>query len=369
MTVYYRLIGSGETDANGVASYTYQGTGKGEVDLIASISNPIGETSLVSETVELMDCGFYDDGITTSGGKLYYTSPTSEVSRETDATGTLITNLTSSLKTIRANKPNTTADEKDWEEPIHIEFDVVSWSGELSIQLWKSNTTGDYIGINLANYLSDLSSANVQLEYDGNRINLKINNTFVFGHSFTFVSSDLFGIRLLLGANSSIKYKDFKVYPILESNLRNCIFYDGGVTGKNNPSWVVIGGTGTKTVDNTGTTLSNTNSETRYDVFANLLGTTSTVYDFQPSYAIEMDILEHTGTARFQIYDSTTRDAVNLVNATGHWKIEYDGTTVRPYKDGTALTTYERNMPNARIGFYIQLNETIKYKNFMIYPI
>lgn len=151
-------------------------------------------------------------------------------------------------------------------------------------------------------------------------------------------------------------------------SILDCIYYDGGVTGESNPNWKIVSGDGTKTVDNTGTTLSNPNSETRYDIFANL-GDISSVYDFQPPYIVEVDILEHTGTARFQIYDSTTRDVVNLINTTGHWKIEYDGTTVRPYKNGTALTTYARNMPNARIGFYIQSNEAIKYKNFMIYPI
>ena len=168
----------------------------------------------VSETYSIIDAMFYDDGVSTSGGKLYYTSPTTEVSRETDSTGTLGTNLTDSLKTIRANKPDTTADEKDWSEPLHIEVDIVSWSGTVSMQLWKSNTSGDYVGINLSNYLTNLSSANIKVEYNGTNVILKVNDNTVFNPSFSFSSSGLFGIRLLLGASSNFKYKDFIIYPI-----------------------------------------------------------------------------------------------------------------------------------------------------------
>ena len=167
-----------------------------------------------SETYELIDAMFYDDGVSTSGGKLYYTQDTTVVSRTTDNTGTLVSNLSSSLQTIRANKPGTSADEKDWSEPIHIEFDIVSITGELSMQLWKSNSSGDYVGINISNYLSDLTSANIIVEYDGNKVALKVNGNTVFNPSFSFASSGLFGIRLLLAAGGSFKYKNFKVYPI-----------------------------------------------------------------------------------------------------------------------------------------------------------
>lgn len=157
---------------------------------------------------------FYDDGVSTSGGKLYYTQDTTVVSRTTDDTGTLVSNLSSSLQTIRANKPGTSADEKDWAEPIHIEFNIVSWSGPVSMQLWKSNTSGDYVGINLSDYLTNLSSANIKVEYNGIKVILKVNDNTVVNSSFSFSSSGLLGIRLLLGASSNFKYKDFIIYPI-----------------------------------------------------------------------------------------------------------------------------------------------------------
>ena len=205
-----RLIGTGTTNAQGIATCntTYTGVGAGKLQIIAVSGN------LESDTYELLDAQFYDDGVTTDGGKLYYTNTTSEVSRTTDSTGTLVTNLTDSLKTIRANKPSTTADEKDWDDPLRIEFDIMSISGELSCQLWKSNDTGDYVGLNIASNMGTATSAHIRIEYDGSRIKLYVDNTEKINSSFTFVSSDLFGIRLLLGAGASFKYKNFLVYPI-----------------------------------------------------------------------------------------------------------------------------------------------------------
>ena len=63
----YRYLGYGTTDANGVAHYTYTGTGAGEVDVIASLDNPISEGSIVSETYEVLDCIYIDADPVTSG--------------------------------------------------------------------------------------------------------------------------------------------------------------------------------------------------------------------------------------------------------------------------------------------------------------
>ena len=58
--VVYRLLRSATTDDNGVASYTYTGHGSGEMDFIASTSNPIDNSSLVSETFVVYDCLAYN---------------------------------------------------------------------------------------------------------------------------------------------------------------------------------------------------------------------------------------------------------------------------------------------------------------------
>lgn len=68
----YRYLGYGTTDNNGVAHLKknasgqdvngYVGTGAGEVDVIASLDNPIIEGSIVSETFTVYDYYKYDDG-------------------------------------------------------------------------------------------------------------------------------------------------------------------------------------------------------------------------------------------------------------------------------------------------------------------
>ncbi len=60
--VNYRLIGTGVTNSQGVATCEYTGTGKGEVDFVASLDDAshISESSLQSETYELWDYLIYD---------------------------------------------------------------------------------------------------------------------------------------------------------------------------------------------------------------------------------------------------------------------------------------------------------------------
>ena len=65
----YRLIETGTTNAQGIArcSNNYVGTGKGEVDFIASTDNPITEGSLQSETYAVWDTIWYFDGVNNTG--------------------------------------------------------------------------------------------------------------------------------------------------------------------------------------------------------------------------------------------------------------------------------------------------------------
>lgn len=143
-------------------------------------------------------------------------------------------------------------------------------------------------------------------------------------------------------------------------------FIDYGVTNNHNDNWYKNSGTDDRTVTDTGTILANTTS-TRYDIFA-YFGISGQIYVFQPPFTVEMDIVGISGTdARFQIYDSVTKDSYNGNFTVGHWKIVYDGTTIKPYYNGVEQTNYTRNMPNARIGFFIPEMCLIMYKNFVIY--
>ena len=69
----YRYLGYGVTNENGVAKlkynsegqeiqHSYTGVGAGEVDVLASLDNPITEGSIVSETLPVLDGLYFEDG-------------------------------------------------------------------------------------------------------------------------------------------------------------------------------------------------------------------------------------------------------------------------------------------------------------------
>lgn len=80
--VNYIYLGYGVTDSNGVAkldhdangdpiSYSYTGTGAGEIDIVASLDNPIGEGSIQSEIYEVIDALFYDSATSDRSNEYY----------------------------------------------------------------------------------------------------------------------------------------------------------------------------------------------------------------------------------------------------------------------------------------------------------
>ena len=218
----YKYLGWGITNENGVAhldhdaqgqeiEHSYTGVGAGEVDVVASLDNPIVDGSIVSGTYNVWDTNFGDGGVTgnTNGG-FYYTQDQTVVSRQTDNTGTTVTNLTSSLQTIRVNKPNTSIDEKDWVAPLNIEFDILSYTGTLYLQLWKSNNTDEYVSVNLSNFLTGVSNPHVKVLVADGKMKVYVNDELKTELVLTF--GGLFGIRLLLSNSASFKYKNFFVY-------------------------------------------------------------------------------------------------------------------------------------------------------------
>ena len=218
----YKYLGYGVTNESGVAkldhdaegqeiSHSYTGVGAGEIDVVASLDNPIASGSIVSGTYNVWDTNFGDGGVTgnTNGG-FYYTQDQTVVSRQTDNTGTTVTNLTSSLQTIRVNKPNTSIDEKDWVAPLNIEFDILSYTGTLYFQLWKSNNTSENVSVNLSNFLTGVSNPHVKVLVADGKMKVYVNDELKTDPVLTF--GGLFGIRLLLSDSASFKYKNFFVY-------------------------------------------------------------------------------------------------------------------------------------------------------------
>ena len=222
----YTYLGWGTTDSNGVAkldhdanddpiNHSYTGSGVGEVDVVASLDKPIVSGSVVSEPYNVWDTNFGDGGVTgnTNGG-FYYTQDQTVVSRQTDNTGTTVTNLTSSLQTIRVNKPNTSIDEKDWVAPLNIEFDILSYTGIVYLQLWKSNNTYENVSVNLSNFLTGVSNPHMKVLVADGKMKVYVNDELKTDLVLTF--GGLFGIRLLLSNNASFKYKNFFIYGMIK---------------------------------------------------------------------------------------------------------------------------------------------------------
>ena len=93
----YRYLGYGVTDSNGVAHLKknakdqdidgYTGVGAGEIDIIASLDNPIVDGSIVSETYSIIDASFIDTGLSDSTANVVL----SRMSRQKTDNGAVIT--------------------------------------------------------------------------------------------------------------------------------------------------------------------------------------------------------------------------------------------------------------------------------------
>ena len=189
----------------------------------------------------------------------------------------------------------------------------------------------------------------------------------------SYVSLTATNPYMLTGETTDIvaKFRNGVCKPLTNKNvtIEQSVFIDDGVTGDTNSNWYRNGGTDNKTVTVNGTTLANTTS-TRYDIFA-YYGTAYDIYVFQSPFIVEFDIVNYTisgsNRAKLQIYDKDTNIQYNVVDGVGHYKIVCDGTTCMTYKNGVKVNEESKNIQNARVGFTIQTDCSITYKNFVIY--
>lgn len=203
MTVYYRLIGSGETDANGVASYTYTGQGSGEVDLIASTSNPITGSSLVSETYSLYDTIFYDKATEEPPLNTWVINGFTPTYSEN---GTTLTST--SYATCFANKKNTGVNPIDWDSSVCVDFYITGLdSSDGGTQIYDNTNncarTFAQLGVTGNNHVKILVESD-KIRY------------FVDGVEKTSLQWNLSigTFRVGLRGTGTITFKDFMIYPI-----------------------------------------------------------------------------------------------------------------------------------------------------------
>ena len=212
--VYYRLLGSGVTGANGIAvmnknasgesiEHSYTGSGRGELDIIASLDNPIESGSIQSDTFALIDATFKDIGTSTDYGT--WTS--------TDFTGTKIE---------RNEEYTTLIPEDTWDtqnktitgDDLCIEFDInLTYSGDFyPLRFMKNGSNVTSVSISELGLVSG-QWYHIKFSIVGNQLNILVDTTTKTPKSLSN-TLDTFRIMLDNTKATNMKYKNFVIYPI-----------------------------------------------------------------------------------------------------------------------------------------------------------
>ena len=200
ITVHYKWV-EVTTDSDGVASYEYDCTGSGLREFYATYG------SIVSETYEVLDCGFYEQGTTgtpNTDWKNYNNRLTITPSND----GILLEAPSNASGYYIANKVGTSgSSDKDWDAPFGIEFTVVSISSE---EVFVGFEDSAEYNIPLSTY-NIQDGDNVKILYDGEDFSISVNGGTPATRSKTLTTSNIY---LKLNKDKSLKFKEFMIYPI-----------------------------------------------------------------------------------------------------------------------------------------------------------
>lgn len=207
----YKFIGTGTTDASGVARLTkdpqgqtingYTGTGNGEIDFIASLDNPIVDGSIVSEPYDVFDTIAYFDGVVNN----HFTNAV-----ETSITGGINLTSTSINNIFQKNGEQlfipTNTD-------FCIEFDVIN-SNQWVVYLFKAtNTRYKQIGGVIP---TTSTYKNIKYVYSNGAVEMfidKVSQVITSNVEITDVSYCGFGF-IDWQSDLDCTVKNLKVYPI-----------------------------------------------------------------------------------------------------------------------------------------------------------
>ena len=197
-----RLIGTGTTNAQGIATCntTYTGVGAGKLQIIAVSGD------LQSETYEVYDCIFRDGGIT---GDSNYTAfyNYAAFNPQVSSTGTLLTNSTTSTANYFANI-DSTSDLYDFTAPFCVEFDIVSFEATYTgIQITETGETGV---IKNFSQLGITGACHLKVVVNGTQILYYVDDEAPVTQDYTVTKAR---VSLTLN-NGTLTYKNFMIYPI-----------------------------------------------------------------------------------------------------------------------------------------------------------
>ena len=207
----YRYLGWGKTNENGIAKldhnsegqeieHSYTGTGAGEIDVLASLDNPVAEGSIVSGTYSVIDATFRDGATGTDyNSKIVNHANILQYDRQED--GTLLTAPTSRGYWIFNQ---TSSSEYPLSENFCIECDIVSVTSGVKLNL----VNGVWAYWDFGNE----SNLHIKIECTDTEQVITVNGHEEYRHLHTY--SENTSVRFQVDQNASVKYKNFIIYPI-----------------------------------------------------------------------------------------------------------------------------------------------------------
>ena len=159
---------------------------------------------VLQETYVIYDSTFYDSGLNDAQKNNDWTTTNLQIN--TDNTGTLVSNSTSSNVFYRIYRNSALV---SFDTPYIVEFEVVSLTGTILL-INDGSTT---IRRTLSGELGVQNGDTVRIEYDGTTCKYYVNDIYKTGQDISATSSySYLGFRI--GSSASLKYKNYKVYPV-----------------------------------------------------------------------------------------------------------------------------------------------------------
>ena len=207
----YRYLGYGVTDSNGVAkldhdangdplSHSYTGVGAGEIDVVASLDNPVSSGSIVSETFIVDDTYKYDLATITKHTD-FWTKVYGDEEFTRGAEYSTLSEGTTGSASIRTILPF-----NEWEVVFDAKNDNATSEWIVGLYQYGVGVTGVSLGV------ID-TWTNIRLVYDGTNVKIYRNGEYWLTREVTFdkIAPIYFQFQTP-GTVTTIDFKNFKVY-------------------------------------------------------------------------------------------------------------------------------------------------------------
>ena len=190
-----------KTDQNGIATFVYEPQGAGLVNVIASFM-------LLQETYEVLDCLYYDSGVTGTNNTDWFNRNNLSVSVLND--GTSLTGGASSgnyMPNIKDTPHQSIADVTEWEAPFVFEYDLVSFDNSSYHSTGVGTIGRSYAQLGLT------GSHHIKMVYDGSTVKYYLDNSSSAIYTGNLSTTPTY-CTINVGSGYTQKIKDVKIYPI-----------------------------------------------------------------------------------------------------------------------------------------------------------